>query len=78
MAGAAYLTESAPGIDELYEVGREIEVYRDAGELAAKVGELESDEPRRRRLREAGQRRALGEHSIERTIEKIARQLGIV
>jgi hypothetical protein len=77
MAGAAYLTESAPGLDALYEIGREIEVYRDAGELVAKVAALEGDEPRRRRLREQGQRRALAEHGIASTVSKITRRLGI-
>jgi hypothetical protein len=77
MAGAAYLTETAPGLGELYDIGREIEVYADAGELAAKAIELERDEPRRRRLRELGQRRALRDHGIAQTISKVARRLGI-
>jgi hypothetical protein len=77
MVGAAYLTEFAPGLDELYEIGREIEVYREAGELAAMVEALGRDEGRRRRLREQGQRRALGDHAIPHTIAKIARRLGI-
>jgi hypothetical protein len=77
MAGAAYLTEFAPGLDGLYEIGREIEVYRDAPELVAKTVELSSDPARRRRMRELGQRRALGEHGIALTIAKIAQRLGI-
>jgi hypothetical protein len=77
MVGAAYLTELAPGLEALFEVGREIEVYRDAGELASKVAELEKDEPRRRRLRLLGQRRALGEHGIAHSISRILKQLGI-
>jgi spore maturation protein CgeB len=77
MVGAAYLTEFAPGLDELYEIGREIEVYREAGELAAMVAALERDGARRRRLRELGQKRALGDHAIPHTIAKIARRLGL-
>ncbi len=77
MAGAAYLTESAPGLEGLYEIGREIEVYRDASELAAKVAALEGDAPRRRKLRELGQRRALAEHGIAHTIRRIAERIGI-
>jgi hypothetical protein len=76
MAGAAYLTEFAPGLDKLYEIGREIEVYRDAAELAAKTEELGRDAPRRRKLREQGQRRALGDHGIAQTVAKIAHRLG--
>lgn len=77
MAGAAYLTEAAPGLGELYEIGREIEVYHDAGELASKVEALERNAPQRRMLRELGQRRALGEHGIAQTVAKIAARLGI-
>ncbi len=77
MAGSAYLTEFAPGLDDLYDIGKEIEVYRSAGELVAKVAELERDSGRRRQLRERGQRRALGEHGIATTLAKIARRLGL-
>ena len=35
MVGACYLTEWTEGLDELYEPGVEIEVYRDAAELVA-------------------------------------------
>ena len=77
MAGAAYLTEHAPGLELLYEIGTEIETYRSAGELVEKARALSADPGRRRRLREAGQRRALGDHSIARTVERMARQLGV-
>ena len=77
MTGACYLTEWAPEIEELYEPGREIEVYRDADELSEKVAKLNRDEPLRRRLRAAGQRRALGDHAIARTVEKIAGRLSL-
>jgi len=76
MAGACYLTEWTDGLDQLYELGTEIETYRDAAELAAKAMELAADAPRRARLRAAGQRRALADHTIARTIEAIARLLG--
>jgi len=37
MVGACYLTEMAPGLEDLYEIGAEIETYRDANELAEKA-----------------------------------------
>jgi hypothetical protein len=77
MAGACYVAEWAPGLESLYEPGREIELYRDPEELVAKVSALDRDPPRRRRLREAGQRRALADHGIARTIEAIAGRLGV-
>jgi hypothetical protein len=77
MAGAAYLTESAPGLEQLYDIGKEIEVYRSAEELAEKVAALDADTARRTKLRSEGQRRALSDHSISRTIDRIAERLGI-
>ena len=77
MAGAAYLTEAAPGLDALYEIGREIETYRDASELAEKAAALGGDAARRRGLRVRGQRRALADHTIERTLSRITELLGI-
>jgi len=77
MAGACYLVEWAPELEELYEPGREIEIFRDAAELTAQVAALDGDEPRRRRLRAAGQRRALSEHTIARSLEKISQRLGL-
>jgi hypothetical protein len=77
MAGACYLTEWTEGLDELYDLGTEIETYRTATELAGKVAELAADPRRRDRLRAAGQRRALTHHSIARTIERIANRLDL-
>jgi hypothetical protein len=77
MAGAAYLTEAAPGLEALYEIGREIETYRDASELAEKAAHLGREPARRRELRERGQRRALADHTIARTLDRIGERLGL-
>jgi hypothetical protein len=77
MLGACYLTEECPGLDRLYEPGREIETYRDVAELVAKAHALRADPARRQRLRVAGQRRALAEHTIARSLQKIAAALGL-
>jgi hypothetical protein len=71
MLGACYLTEDCPGLDQLYEPGREIETYRNADELVAKAHALLADPARRRELRARAQRRALSEHTIARSLEKI-------
>ena len=75
MAGACYLTEWTEGLDRLYELGAEIETYRTPAELVEKANALAVDAPRRKKLRAAGQRRALSEHSISRTVERIAERL---
>jgi hypothetical protein len=77
MLGACYLTEWAPGLEDLYDVGTEIEAYRDASELVEKSRALEHDPARRARLRERGQRRALADHTIARSLDRIVEKLGI-
>ena len=76
MLGACYLTEAAPGLEDLYEIGAEIETYRDAAELVEKVRGLGRDPARRAALRRRGQQRALADHTIGRTLEKIRAALG--
>lgn len=77
MLGACYLTEWAPGLDDLYEPGAEVEVYRDAAELVEKAELLRRDPARRLRLRRGGQARALSDHTIARSLERFAQKLGI-
>lgn len=77
MLGACYLTEWAPGLDRLYDLDREIAVYRDAAELAGQLRALLADAPRRQALRRAGQARALREHTAAATLSKIVQTLGL-
>lgn len=77
MMGACYLTEWTEGVAHFYDVGRDVETYRTAEELAAKLAHLRADGTRRRRLREAAQQRALHELSVACSIDKIAAALGI-
>ncbi len=77
MLGACLLTELAPGLEDLYELGAEIETYRNAAELVVKAAELAADPARRAALRRRGQHRALANHTVGRTIERIALELGL-
>jgi hypothetical protein len=77
MLGACYLTEWTEGLECLYEIGTEIEAYRTAEELSAKLGELSSDPQRRRSMRGRAQRRALEEHCLARSIARISERLGL-
>jgi len=77
MLGACYLTEWAPELASLYEVGSEIEIYRDEHELVAQARALLADPARRHRLRLAALRRAHADHTIGATLTKIATRLGL-
>jgi len=77
MLGACYLTEWTAGLERLYDLGQEIETYRTAEELTAKLGELRADPQRRMVMRARAQQRALGEHSVAQSIALIADRLGM-
>lgn len=77
MLGACYLVERAPGLEDLYEPGTEIETYGDAAELVEKAQQLRRDPVRRAELRRCGQHRALTSHTIPRSLQRIADALGL-
>ena len=77
MMGACYVTEWTEGLDLLYDLGKEIETYRSAEEMVDKLSELEASPSKRRQLHCKGQQRALTEHTVARSLDKIARALGI-
>jgi len=77
MMGACYLTEWSEGIDSLYELGEEIETYHSAEEMIEKIRILEADPGKRNRMRYQGQRRALADHTVTKSIAKIHLTLGL-
>ena len=77
MLGACYLTEEAPGLGDLFDLGKEIETYRTAEELVSKAAQLAADPAKRMDMRKRGQSRALADHSIARTLARISEQLGL-
>jgi hypothetical protein len=77
MLGACYLTEWTEGLEQMYELGKEIETYRTAEELTSKLSELRSDPQRRIAMRERAQRRALADHTVGRSMGRIHEHLGL-
>ena len=75
MLGACYLTEYTEGIEQLYEPGKEIELYKEAEDLVEKIKELRADGPKRKSLKINGQKRALQDHSISQSLNKILSKL---
>ncbi|MEE1883921.1 glycosyltransferase [Pedobacter flavus] len=71
MLGACYLTEWVEGMNNLYEVGNEIETFNSQEEFLEKVEMLEKDALLRKKLRLNGQKRALSDHSIMSSLKKI-------
>lgn len=75
MLGACYLTEYTEGLNQLYHLGTEIETYKNADELIDKCRELSASENKRKELRIKGQQKALSEHSIPQSLQKIKQRL---
>ncbi len=77
MLGACYLTEHTPELERFYDCDQEIATYRNEAELVEKTRHLLASPDRRHSLRVAAQRRALADHTIERSIGTIAQSLGL-
>lgn len=77
MMGACYLSEWTEGLATLYEVGVEIETYRSPEELSWKIRELQGSPSLRKQLRSRGQVRALGDHSVAKSLQRICKRLGL-
>lgn len=77
MLGACYLTEWTEGLDELYDLGAEIETYRTPEEMVEKIAALQADSARRATMRCQAQRRALSQHSVARSVDAIGERLGV-
>ena len=77
MLGACYLTEWTEGLEHMYELGKEIETYRTSEELTSKLSELRKDALRRRAMRQRAQCRALADHTVGRSIERIRAHFGL-
>jgi len=77
MLGACYLTEFSEGLTQLYDLGSEVECYQSVEELVAKLEQFQREPERRRKLRAAGQRKALDKLSVKSTLAQIATKLGL-
>lgn len=75
MLGACYLTEWTEGIDQLYDLGTEIETYKTAAELVDKAKYLQANKQKRQSLKLNAQKRALNDHSIKASLQKLIEYL---
>ena len=70
--GALVLTDAiANGLDELFEIGREIVVYRDDEDLLAKIAYYLAHDEEREAIARAGQQRTLREHTYLHRVQRI-------
>ena len=77
LMGACYLTEYAPGIEQLFDIDTEIRTYRNTEELAEQIARLNHDAALRLHMKQNGQRRVLANHTIGHSISKIKVHFGL-
>lgn len=69
--GACLITDWKENLADLFEPDEEVLTYRTAAECAEKVKYILEHEPERREIAEAGQRRALREHTFENRVAEV-------
>jgi len=77
MSGVFYLMEYVSEIEEFFEVGREVVCFDGEQDLVDKARHYLGHEAERERIRAAGHRRALAEHTWERRFEGFFRHAGL-
>ena len=77
MSGAFYLVERFDELAEFFEPGKEIVFFEDKDDLSEKAAYYLRHEPERRRIRDAGLRRAREEHTWQKRFEAAFRRMGL-
>lgn len=77
MSRTCYLTGHTDEIAEFYDLGREVDTYRTTDELVEKTRFYLAHPVAAERLREAGYRRALTDHTWRRRFEALFAKVGL-
>jgi len=75
MSGGFYLVQEAPDHCNYYKIGEEIETWSEPGELIDKVMFYSRNERAAERIRQAGQRRALEQHTWRHRFDRLFHRL---
>jgi len=78
MSGSFYLTQENPDLGLVFEIGAEIETWRDLPQLVDKCRRYLADSAARERVAAAGRARAVAEHTWARRFSVLLRQLDAI
>ena len=78
MSGSFYLAQENPDLDLVFQVGKEIETWRDLTQLVEKCRRYLADEGPREQIAAAGRARALAEHTWARRFHLLLRKIGVI
>ncbi|MEX2015519.1 MAG: glycosyltransferase [Candidatus Hydrogenedentales bacterium] len=74
-SGALVITDEADGLEELFEDGRDLVVYRDDAALPELIARYLADDAARERIARAGRERVLAAHTYDDRWEEIVRSV---
>lgn len=77
ISGTFYLTHRNPDLEELYEEGKEIELYSSIDECVKKINYYLQHSEEREAIAKAGRNRALKDHTWEKRFEKLFEVIGL-
>lgn len=77
MCASFYMVEYMPELEEFFDVGKEIVCYTDPDDLADKCRYYLQHDAERERIRLAGHRRAINDHSWQKRFETVFKQIGL-
>jgi len=75
LAGGFLLTEYVPGIEEYFEVDKEIVCFRDADEMAEKIDYYIQHDEERQAIAQSGWKRAISEYTSFHMVSKVFNQI---
>ncbi|MFC2040821.1 glycosyltransferase [Chloroflexota bacterium] len=75
MAGGFMLTEYTPGIEDYFEVGKEVVCFENSEEMIDKITYYLNHDKERRAIAQAGWRRAISEYTSSRMIAKVFHEI---
>jgi len=78
MSGAFYLVEYMDELEEFFSIGKEIVCYYDKKDLVEKAKYYLRHDAERELIRQAGYRRAIGEHTWQKRFNKVFREIGLI
>lgn len=73
--GTMLITDLKDNLNELFEIGKEIETYSSKEELAKKIKYYLTHEDERKRIAQAGQQRTLKDHTYEKRMKELVQIL---
>jgi len=71
MSGAFYMVEYMEELEEFFEIGKEIVCYHDKIDLVNKIKYYLAHDGEREKIRHAGYRRAVNDHSWQKRFETV-------